>query len=85
MDYQAILDRILSTVDQDAYLTPISHIDPEQRTVFAVAVTGVNTPAGRDNLRSFEIAELSGAHVDGPVGVTAPTLDTYLQSGAAAQ
>jgi CheY-like chemotaxis protein/GGDEF domain-containing protein/EAL domain-containing protein (putative c-di-GMP-specific phosphodiesterase class I) len=51
----------------------------------SVAVTGVNTPAGRDNLMSLEVAELSGAHVDGPVGVTAPTLDTCLQAGAAAQ
>lgn len=31
MDYQAILDRILLTVDQAAYLTPVGHIDPEQR------------------------------------------------------
>lgn len=31
MDYQAILDRILTRVDQEAYLTPTAHIDPRQR------------------------------------------------------
>lgn len=31
MDYQAILDRILNTVDHEAYLTPSSQVDPDQR------------------------------------------------------
>lgn len=31
MDYQAILDRILNTVDRAAYLTPSRHIDGNQR------------------------------------------------------
>lgn len=31
MDYQAILERILNTVDVEAYLTPSSAVDPEQR------------------------------------------------------
>lgn len=45
----------------------------------AVAVTGVNSRAGRDNLAALAVAELSGSHVEGPVAVTAPTLDTCLQ------
>ncbi len=36
MDYQAILDRILHTVDRDAYLTPSSHVDPDQREALAL-------------------------------------------------
>lgn len=35
MDYQAILDRILNSVDQDAYLTPSTQVDPEQREAMA--------------------------------------------------
>jgi len=31
MDYQAILERILNTVDAEAYLTPSSQVAPEQR------------------------------------------------------
>ena len=44
MDYQAILDRILSSVDQDAYLTPISHVDPEQRTAMGLIREAIQAP-----------------------------------------
>lgn len=36
MDYRAILDRILHTVDCDAYLTPSSQVDPAQRDAVAL-------------------------------------------------
>ncbi len=36
MDYQAILGRILNTVDRDAYLTPSSHVDPDQREALSL-------------------------------------------------
>lgn len=36
MDYQAILDRILHTVDREAYLTPVSQVEPAQRDAMAL-------------------------------------------------
>lgn len=44
MDYQAILDRILLAVDQDAYLTPVSHIDPEQRAAMGLIQQALRGP-----------------------------------------
>lgn len=32
LDYRLLLDRVLKTVDQSAYLTPASHVEPRQRT-----------------------------------------------------
>lgn len=43
MDYQAILDRILLTVDQDAYLTPVSHLAPDQREAMSLVSQSIQS------------------------------------------
>ena len=44
MDYQAILDRILDTVDRDAYLTPSTQVDPDQRAALEQVGRALQSP-----------------------------------------
>lgn len=44
MDYQVILDRILTSVDSDAYLTPSTQVDPRQRDAMARIEGAIQAP-----------------------------------------
>lgn len=75
LDYQAILARILESVDQKAYLTPSSHIDPRQRAAMseiesAIQASSFEAGAVRAMIRRFHqegridrVLMLSALHV----------------------
>ena len=44
MDLNAIYARILQTVDEDAYLTPSSHVDPRHRVAMALIESSIRAP-----------------------------------------
>ena len=44
MDFDAILDRIYRTVDQQAYLTPTNQVPPEQRAAMAEIGAAIHAP-----------------------------------------
>lgn len=44
MNYSAIFSRILDRVDQEAYLTPVAHLDPSQRLAMMQVEQAIQSP-----------------------------------------
>jgi tetratricopeptide (TPR) repeat protein len=44
MDYRALLDRILETVDTEGYQTPAHHVEPSQRAALAEVQQALQSP-----------------------------------------
>jgi len=51
MDYQALFQRILKTVDTAAYFTPSEHIDPQHREGVAAVQQALSQPFDADDVR----------------------------------
>ncbi len=51
MDYQALFQRILKTVDTAAYFTPSEHIDPRHREGVAAVQQALSQPFDADDVR----------------------------------
>ena len=51
MDYQALFQRILKTVDSAAYFTPSDHIDPQHREGVAAVQRALSQPFDADDVR----------------------------------
>ena len=65
MDYQALIDRITRVVDQQAYFTPASHVDAEQRPVLETAGRKMASADFRaDEIRSWLRAEHAEGRLD---------------------
>jgi hypothetical protein len=44
VDYQALFQRILQSVDNQAYLTPTDHVDPKQRAAIEIVKREIQSP-----------------------------------------
>jgi tetratricopeptide (TPR) repeat protein len=65
LDYQALIDRITHVVDQQAYFTPVSHVDAAQRAVLAAIQQRMSRPGfDPEELRAYVRAEQSAGRID---------------------